>query len=137
MFAFTVEDALEIKDRGIVIAGHYNSTRYDIFTNSVLYDMAGNEYHVNGIEMFRWINPPNDYEHYPLGLAIESCGRSKEWFIGKVFTSEYLTAFVFPKDPLGKCVDECYAEEYSEAVNHGHGAILVDLEELTAGRKCS
>ena len=51
MFAFTVEDALEIKDRGIVIAGHYNSTRYDIFTNSVLYDMAGNEYHVNGIEM--------------------------------------------------------------------------------------
>lgn len=137
MFAFTVEDALEIKDRGIVITGHYNCTKYKIFTNSVLYDMVGNEYHVKGIEMFRWIEPPTDLEHYPIGLAIEPCGRSKEWFVGKVFTSEYTTSFVFPKDPFGNSVDECYTDEYAEAVNHRHGTILVDLEELTAGRKCS
>ena len=60
MFAFTVEDAPEIKAMGIVIAAHYNSNKYDIFTNFVLFDMAGNEFHINGIEMFGRRVPPTD-----------------------------------------------------------------------------
>ena len=129
MFAMIVEDAFEIKGRGTVLSGHYDSERYEISVNTRLYDMSGEEYVVLGIAMFR--RAPDAYadsRNYPADLILKSLrNHDKNYFVGKLLTTQYDIMPLYPEDPLCPALaDSVYRKEADNAGNYA----LISFEKL-------
>lgn len=128
MFAMLVDDVFEIKDRGVIVCGYMDSSRYNVKLYDCLYDFYGNQFWVKGIEMPR-CNLFSNCE--TLGLLIENHGKNKEYFRNKLLTSKFDVVFAYPANPLNKTLpDYDYEEEYELAVQMKYPVSLVDISML-------
>jgi len=137
MFAFIVEEVLEIEGRGVVICGKYNSLKYQIQLTEYLYDSSFNQYVIKGFEMIRRkITAEESPENQYIGMLIETNNKPSNYFIGKLLTTEYTNGFLFPANPIdNKLADYDYEEEYNNAKIHGILTMLLDLDKLENSEK--
>lgn len=134
MFAMLVDDVFELTGRGIVVSGYINELKHHIKVYDCLYDFYGNQFWVKGIEMFRRTseyfenyNP----EHTYIAFLIETNGKDKEYFKGKLLTSIFNVALVFPANPLDKTlVDFDFEKEYEMFSNSHYLTFLIDIEKF-------
>ena len=124
MFAMVIEEVFEIKGRGVVLSGRFDSERYSICENTCLYDMYGNEYVVSGIAMIRLsAEAYSDPKNYRIDLLFKGLiAHDNDFLVGKLLTTQFDFQMLYPADPLdSQFVDVTYREE---AVNAGNYALI-------------
>ena len=89
MFAMIIEEVFEIKGRGIVLSGHFDSERYSVCENTCLYDMFGNEYVVSGIAV--------------IGCSVEQYSAPKNYRIDLIFDIVNIALHILLKNFEQQC----------------------------------
>ncbi len=134
MFAMLVDDVFELTGRGIVVSGYINEHKHTLKVYDCLYDFYGNQFWVKGIEMFRRASSfleNYDSEHVNIAFLIETNGKDKEYFKGKLLTSIFNVALVFPANHLDKSlVDFDFEKEYEMFSNAHYLTLLIDIEKF-------